>query len=413
MKRFEPEFFRGNRKRLRKVFGGTAPIVITANGLVQKTRDDDTYDFHQDANFWYLTGIDKPNFILVIDKDKDYIIAPELDERWKVFHGDIDLEPLQAVSGTDEVLLARQGWQKLAKRLKKARHVATLVPAKPFDEAYQVYTNPAKRRLVTLLRSHNRDLKFVDISKQLAELRTVKQQPEIDAIQDAIDETMTAYKLIGKKLDKYENEREISAEIDYVFAKKGIKPSFRQIVASGQNAVTLHYGKNDSVINPDEILLVDMGARVNNYCSDLTRSVTARPTKRQQDVYKAVLQVQQFALKMLRPGVQLASYEDAIRHYMGEKLRELGLVKIIDDETVRKYYPHGTSHFLGLDVHDVGDYKKPLPAGAVLTVEPGIYIPEENIGIRIEDNVLLTEDGNKVLSDRLSRDLGSLKILPK
>ena len=98
---------------------------------------------------------------------------------------------------------------------------------------------------------------------------------------------------------------------------------------------------------------------------------------------------------------------------MGEKLRELGLIKTIDGESVRKYYPHNTSHFLGIDVHDVGDFSKPLPAGAVLTVEPGIYIPEENIGIRIEDDVLLTESGNQLLSARLSRDLGSLTILSK
>lgn len=410
---FSPEFFRNNRKKLRESFGGTAPIVITANGLVQRTRDDDTYEFHQDSNFFYLTGLDEPNLVLVIDKDRDYIIGPELNERWRIFHGETDLEKYSASSGVDETLPAQAGWQKLAKRLKKSKHVATIVPTKAFDDRFLVYTNPAKRRLVALMKKYNSDLKFVDVYKHLAELRTVKQPEEIEAIQDTIDQTLEVQKIIGKKIGKYKNESELSAEIDYLFAGSNLKASFRQIIAGGKNAVTLHYSKNDAPIRPGEILLIDMGAIKSGYCSDITRAVNPKPTKRQLEVYEAVLQVQEFALKMLRPGLQLASYEAAVEHYMGEKLRELGLIRTIDTESVRKYYPHNTSHFLGIDVHDVGDFSKPLPENAVLTVEPGIYIPEENIGIRIEDDVVLTEDGNRVLSYRLSRELSSLTILPK
>ncbi|HEX5797695.1 MAG TPA: Xaa-Pro aminopeptidase [Candidatus Saccharimonadales bacterium] len=408
--KFTPEFFQDNRKRLCEVFGGQAPIILTANGLIQRTRDDDTYEFHQDSSFWYLSGIDDPNFILVIDKDKQYLIGPDINERWRVFHGDMDLDKFAKISGADEVLSYKQGWQKLSKRLKKVKHVATLVPPEDFDERFQVYSNPARRRLVKQLKSHNSSLQFIDLTKHIVNLRMVKQAPEIETIQQTVDETMEVYKLIGKKLESFKNERELSAEIDYLFAKKGLNHSFRQIVAGGKNAVTLHYVRNDAPIEPGKVLLLDIGASKANYCSDLTRTVSAKPTKRQLAVYDAVMQVREFALKMLRPGVQLASYESAIRHYMGEKLRELGLIKIIDEQSVGKYYPHSTSHFLGIDVHDVGNYQKPLPAGAVLTVEPGIYIPEENIGIRIEDDVLLTETGNRVMSDRLSRELTSLKI---
>lgn len=412
-KRFSSNFFKNNRKKLRESFGGTAPIIITSNGLVQRTRDDDTYEFHQDSNFWYLTGLDEPNLVLVIDKDKDYLIGPELNERWRIFHGETDLEKYSQTSGVSETLPAQQGWQKLGKKLKKSRHVATIIPPKTFDERFLVYTNPAKRQLVRMMKSYNPDIKFVDISKQIAELRTIKQPEEIDAIQSAIDESMAVMKILGKKIGKYGNEREVSAEIDYLFAKKGLSPSFHQIVAGGKNAVVLHYKENNAPINPQEILLVDMGLIKNGYCSDLTRAVNPAPSKRQLEVYDAVLQVQTFALKMLRPGLQLASYEAAVEHYMGEKLRELGLIRSIDTESVRKYYPHNTSHFLGIDVHDVGDFTEPLPQNAVLTVEPGIYIPEENIGIRIEDDVILTEQGNRVLSSRLSRELTSLTILPR
>ena len=409
---FTPEFFRGNRKRLREIFGKTEPIILTSSGLVQRTRDDDTYEFHQDGSFWYLSGIDEPNFILVIDKDKDYLIGPELDARWLAFHGGIDFEALAKRSGVDEVLPGKLGWQKLSKRLTRAKHAATMIPPQGFDERFMVYTNPAKAHLVKSLKSHNSKIKLLDITGHIAQLRMIKQEPEIEAIQRVIDETLEVYKVIGKKLDKYQNEREISAEIDYLYAKRGLKPSFRQIIAGGKNAVTLHYGRNDSPVNPSEILLMDIGASLSHYCSDLTRSVTTKPTKRQQAVYDAVLQVREFALKMLRPGIQLPNYEGAISHYMGEKLRELGLIKIIDEPSVRKYYPHNTSHFLGIDVHDEGDFQEPLKAGMVITVEPGIYIPEENIGIRIEDDVLITQAGNKVLSERLSRELGSLRILP-
>jgi Xaa-Pro aminopeptidase len=413
MKSFGPEFFQGNRKRLQKAFGGTAPIVIAANGLIQRTREDDTYDFHQDSNFWYLCGVEEPNFVLVIDKDKDYLIGPDLDDRWKAFHGGIDFGGISRRAGVGEVLPGSRGWQKLSKRLKKAKHVATLIPPKVFDDRFQVYTNPAKRRLVEILKGYNADLQLIDISKHIIGLRMVKQAPEIQAIQKTIDETIEVYKIIGRNLGKFENEKEVSAEIDRVFARHGLKHSFRQIVASGGNAVTLHYNRNDSPIDPAQVLLLDVGASLSNYCSDLTRAVTASPTKRQLAVYNAVLQVREFALKMLQPGVQLASYESAIEHYMGEKLRELGLIKIIDGQSVRRYYPHNTSHFLGIDVHDVGNFDKPLEPGTVLTVEPGIYIPEEEMGIRIEDDILITEGGNRVLSARLSRELTSLTILSK
>lgn len=409
---FTPEFFRGNRAELQKEFGGTAPIIITANGLVQRTSDDDTYDFRQDSNFWYLTGLNEPNLILVIDKDKEYLIGPELDERWKIFNGDIEYEKLKSISGVDEILPGRAGWQKLSKRLKKVKHIATIQPAKVFIEEFQAFSNPAKRRLVKILKSHNQQLQMIDISKQISNLRMVKQEPEIEVIQVAINKTVDVYQSIGKKLGKYKNENEISADIDYMFAKKELGRSFKQIVAGGKNAVTLHYTKNNALLNPEEILLIDMGGSFRGYSADLTRAVASVPTKRQTAVYKAVMQVQDFAIKMLKPGVQLATYESAIEHYMGEKLRELGLIKMIDSTSVRKYYPHRTSHFLGLDVHDVGDYQKPLESGVVLTVEPGIYIADENIGIRIEDNVLITSNGNKVLSARLSRDLSSLTILP-
>jgi Xaa-Pro aminopeptidase len=152
---------------------------------------------------------------------------------------------------------------------------------------------------------------------------------------------------------------------------------------------------------------IDIGAEVFHYAADITRTliIGTKPTTRQQSVYQAVLEVQNFAIGLQKPGAIIADNEKKVRKFMGIKLIELGLIKKATADEISRFYPHSTSHFLGLEAHDAGDYKQPLRPGVVLTVEPGIYIAEENIGIRLEDDVLITPDGNKVLSAGLSRDL--------
>jgi Xaa-Pro aminopeptidase len=163
---------------------------------------------------------------------------------------------------------------------------------------------------------------------------------------------------------------------------------------------------NDGQLSADELVLLDVGAECDHYAADLTRTVSmGSPSRRQQLVYDAVLEVHAHAIGLLKPGVILKEYEKQVEAFMGECLRELGLIKSIDPEAVRTFYPHSTSHFLGLTAHDAGLYDQPLEAGMVLTVEPGIYIADEALGIRVEDDVLITNDGNRMLSDRLLREL--------
>jgi Xaa-Pro aminopeptidase len=183
--------------------------------------------------------------------------------------------------------------------------------------------------------------------------------------------------------------------------------AFAPIIAGGPRACTLHYERNDAALSADELLLCDVGAEYSHYAADITRtfSLADAPTRRQETVHAAVLDVHAFAVSLLKPGVMPKAYEQQVREFMGEKLRELGLIKTIERDTVREFYPHATSHFLGLNAHDVGQYDLPLEPGIVLTVEPGIYIHEETIGVRIEDDVLITEDGNRILSDALPRGL--------
>jgi len=237
----------------------------------------------------------------------------------------------------------------------------------------------------------------------------IKQPAELAAIQQAINVTTSSLKeaLRPAKLRHYRHEYELEAELSRGFRRRGSEGhAFQPIVAAGERACTLHNVANNGPLASNQLIVVDVGAQVEHYAADITRTVSnGTPSRRQQAVYSAVLEVQTFAIDLLRPGTLLKDYEQLVEHFMGEKLRELGLIKIIDHDSVRQFYPHATSHFLGLNVHDVGDYDRPLEAGVVLTVEPGIYIQREGLGVRIEDDVLITPKGHKILTNRLSREL--------
>ena len=402
----DSSFFKGNRERLRTLFTGTAPIVITANGLLQRNGDSN-FLFRQDSSFWYLTGIEEPDVILVMDKDKEYLIIPDRDEHRAAFDGAIDTSYITEISGIADVQQAKLGWKLLSSRMKRVKHVAVLAAPPAYIESQGLYTNPARARLIEQLKANNEELELLDIRPHLARMRMIKQPVEIEQIQEAIDITAKVLLNLQKKgWQKFSHEYELEAAITAGFRTQGASHAYQPIVAAGQNACTLHYVHNNDAIQAGSLLLLDVGAEVQNYAADITRTYSVNePTKRQQQVLDAVLDVQQFAFARLKPGVLIREYEESVRQYMGEKLRELGLIKLIDHSTVRQYYPHATSHFLGLDVHDVADYDRPLEPGMVLTVEPGIYIAEENIGIRIEDDVLIEESGIRILSDKLPRVL--------
>jgi Xaa-Pro aminopeptidase len=406
--RFTSEFFAGNRQRLRELFTGTAPIVVTANGLLQRGADS-TYGFAQDANFWYLTGIDEPDIALVMDRDKEYLIVPARSASREAFDGAPNAEALSRRSGIQAIYDDKAGWEQLGKRLKKVKHAATLATPPAYVEHYGMYTNPARAALVERLKAEKPGLELLDLLPHLVRLRMIKQPAELAAIQAAINITIAGLRETTRpaKLRGYAYEYQAEAELSRAFRRRGANGhAFEPIVASGQRACTLHNVSNSGPLAADELLLIDVGAEVGHYAADISRTVSlGAPSRRQQAVHAAVLDVQGFAFGLLRPGALLKDYEQQVEHYMGEKLRELSLIKTINHQEVRKFYPHATSHFLGLNVHDVGDYDRALEPGMVLTVEPGIYIPREGIGVRVEDDVLVTPMGIKILSDKLSREL--------
>ncbi|HEX5798122.1 MAG TPA: Xaa-Pro aminopeptidase [Candidatus Saccharimonadales bacterium] len=394
------KFFAGNRSKLLNQVN-SAPIVLSANGLIQRTRDDEVFPFEQDGNFWYLTGVDEPDVLLVMDGSKEYLILPKRDDRHKVFSEQVDKAKLKNTSGISEIYDYDEGWEKLAAILKKSKSFHTVKPPKEFLSSYDVYSNPASRRFAEKVLNVSSTLEQKDISREIISLRTIKNNEEVNCIRQAIKCTGEILERISSNIDDYKNEHDISADLNDFYFRNKLDYAFLPIVAAGKNATILHYKSNKDPISKGASVLIDTGVKFNNYCSDITRTIMKNPTTRQKAVYKAVADTQEYAMGLLKPGVSIREYEIKVAKFMGAELKKLGLIKQANNENVRKYYPHGTSHSLGIDVHDPADYSKPLEAGMVITVEPGIYIPEEDLGVRIEDNVLITQDGVEELSSSI------------
>jgi Xaa-Pro aminopeptidase len=418
---FSPNFFKNNRKRLLEKTKADL-IVLTASGLVQSSNDE-THPFIQDSNFWYLTGVQEPDIVAVFSGAEEFLIVPNRDKIRIIFEGDVNKAELAKISGINKVMDEREGWKRLRQLLKKS--VATVAPPAAYIRRAGFYTNPARARLIKRLKNGRNGFEITDLRSELAEMRMYKQEPEVRAISKSLDIAIKSFKDVLSRRKDFEYEYQVEAAMNCNFRYFGGEgPSFATIAASGKNACILHYREHKNKLKREELLLIDAGTSFSHYASDLTRTIALRPpSERQQAVYDAVLSIQKYAFGLIKPGLSFKDYHLAIDKFSAEKLKELGLIKKKDDDQkLRKYCPHGVSHFLGLDVHDVADYrpKKKVSEGTnrtaafnefrfqpgiVLTVEPGIYIPEEGIGIRIEDNILVTNDGNEVLSAGLSKGL--------
>ena len=240
----------------------------------------------------------------------------------------------------------------------------------------------------------------------LQRLRSVKEPEEIAQIQKACDITEAGFRRILDKVHPGMKEYELEAEFAHEFLRRGSRGfAYTPIVATGENANVLHYIQNDAEIKDGDLILLDIGAEYGNWASDMTRCVPANGkfSPRQKEVYEAVLRVKDAAAKMLKPGVIWAEYQDKVGRIMEKELIKLGLLTEADIKNenpewpaYKKYFMHGTSHHMGLDTHDYGILEEPMQAGMVLTVEPGIYIPEEGIGVRIEDDYVIQEEGDAV-----------------
>ncbi len=401
----DASFFTSNRERLAdQLIGGL--VITTAYSSMQRSGDM-AFKFEQESNFWWLTGIDAPDWWLIVDngRRKSWLVAPNVSESHQIFDGSLSPAAAMAVSGVDEVIGYDEAL-KMLRTLAKKHSVAYTLGEPPHAEYFDFHLNPAPKKLHDLLKRTFNSIQ--DCRKDISALRAIKQPEEIVAMRKAINLTVDTFESVKSMVSRAKYEYEVEAEFSYYFRKNGAAGhAYDPIVASGKNACTLHYVNNNARLKKRQLLLLDIGARHAGYAADITRTYSlGEPTKRQAAVHEAVQRAQQEIIELIGPNVPIEQYQRDVDAIMRDALGGLGLMQSTEDETnYRKYFPHAVSHGLGVDVHDSLGAPKYLRSGMVLTVEPGIYIPEEGIGVRIEDDILVTNGGRDNLSGHLSTDL--------
>lgn len=389
--------FQNNRSKLASKLKNHM-LVVPAHSSMQYSADI-AYPFRQDSNFWYLTGINEPDVVLLIDTTtgESTLLMPKQNDYQIEWDGANQTEALTTVSGITKFGDRDELPTLLKTALKSGKKIGYLAPLPEIVQPYGFYANPSRRLVEKVIRTIEPNP--VDIRSDIAKLRQVKQPGEIEAITRAIQITAKTLETVKAKLDMHKTEKDIERALTIGFySGDGDGHAFEPIIASGKNAAIIHYKNNSDRIEKNSLLLLDVGAKSSGYAADISRvwSVGA-PTQRQREVYETLLDIQTQALHMLRPGMTIREFQKKVELYAFKKQKEIG-VEFED-------YPHGVSHYLGFDVHDAGDYEMPLSEGMVLTVEPGIYLQKEGIGVRIEDDVLITKDGIKVLSSAVSKNL--------
>ncbi|MBP6413633.1 MAG: aminopeptidase P family protein [Bacteroidia bacterium] len=405
-KSIDSKLFSENRLRFAKKLAANSIAVFNSNDIMP-TNADGHMGFRQNADLFYLSGIDQEESILVIYPDakdgalREILFLKETNEHIAIWEGHkYTKEEATATSGIKTIYWLHE-FNTIFKQL--------------MFRAQNVYLN-TNEHTRAVIEVETRDARFINWCRQnfplhsyhrlapiMHQLRAIKSKHEIDLIQQACNITEKGFRRLLKFIKPGVMEYEIEAELIHEFIRNRSQGfAYGPIIASGGSACVLHYVENNKPCKNGDLILLDVAAEYGNYASDLTRCVPANGkfSKRQKEVYNAVLRVMRAATKMLVVGSTIEKYHVEVGKLMEKELIGLGL---LDAKAVakqdknkplyKKYFMHGTSHFLGLDVHDVGDFKRPLEEGMVFTCEPGIYITDENIGIRIENNILVTKKG--------------------
>ena len=405
---FPATFFTNNRQKLYKSLQPGSVLVLTAGAEMQHTLDQ-SYPFTQEPNFWYLTGVSRADWLLIVDVDTqtEYLVAPFVAEVHQIFDGSLSGEDATKVSGIKNVVAKRKGAQILKDLLAQKERAYTVFPADV--RYYGFHPNPAQKTLVRKLKAAKA---VEDIRKMLTRQRAVKQPLEIEALQQAIDITLDGIRAIIGRLPQLKSENEAEAILAYEFRRRGARHGFEPIVASGQNATTLHYEDNNAVFAPNDWLLLDVGASIHNYTADITRSMPlGSATERQKALYEALRQAQQDIIALIVPGRPIVEYAEKSERILHAAFASVGLAdKAFTRDEIYKVMPHAISHGLGYDPHDPLGLGRDdsLQSGMVLTAEIGIYLPEESFGIRLEDDILVGDTGPRNMSGALSTKLDEL-----
>ncbi len=399
------KYLEKRRERLAKNLKENELLVIFGNGQPTYPRY-----FLQDRNFFYLSGIDEPNLILTAYKSK------------KNTHFTIFIE---------RTVPERVVWEGKKISKEEATEISGVKDIKYIDEFDRIvssylsvcdtcYVNNSKNALKSPMNISQKfisdgknnfpEVIFKDAKKIMVKLRAVKDDYEIQCLVKAIQVTGAGIKRILKNARVGMYEYELEAMYLYEVYKSGLKHiGFKSIVAAGKNATTLHYEKNRDKIKNDDLVLLDLGALNNYYSADISRTfpIEKKFSSRQKDVYSGVLFVQKQIINMAKARVKISELQEKTKELLKDVCYDLKLIK--NDDELKKYYMHGVSHHLGMDTHDIMPRDTVLETGNIITVEPGLYIPEEGIGVRIEDDILITEKGRKILSDMIPKEIEELE----
>lgn len=393
--------FEKNRQKLLDRMGERSAAVLFA-GRAPYKRGDEKYPFSPDRNFYYVTGVEKEECILFLCRLPDGVrqtlfIQRDNGEMAKWVGRNMTEAEAQEASGIDEIAYIDTFRQVFAECVFKNR-VETLwldLENRDWDADF----TPGLRFAEEIRRRYPA-MRVADLYPVFSDLRLLKEDWELERMRRAMDITRLGIEEMMKQARPGMKEYEIEAHFDYILAKNGVRQkAFQTIAAGGARGTILHYAENNQPVADGELLLVDAGAQADWYNGDISRTfpVNGKFTERQKMIYEIVLEGQEKVIAAIRPGTPFASLNELLKEHYFTELQKIGLAETKED--VAKYYYHGVSHYLGAETHDIGRYtERALQPGMVLTVEPGLYIAEWGIGIRIEDDVLVTEDGCEVMT---------------
>ncbi len=384
------DFFINNRNNLYNMLEDKSIVIMCAGSAPIKSADED-YVFTPNRNFYYLTGINEMKDIYILIKDGDIkdecLIISEYDELRKKWVGKtFTKDEVNELSGVNNIYYLDKENTVIKNMLESLDSNFNVY----IDNNALVYNECLKNIFNNFI---NDKFNVIDVFPLVRDLRMKKQQSEIDKIIKANKLTNDGINLMMKMIKPNMSENAIESYFDFSIKAAGASDhAFRTIAASGVNACVLHYNANNCIMNDNELILFDLGAEFEYYKSDISRTipVNGKFTERQKQLYNIVLGAQEEVIKKAKPGLTTKDLNNIVITYYEVKLKEIGLIK--DHSEISNYYYHGVSHHLGLDTHDVA-IVQPLEAGNVITVEPGLYIEDEKIGIRIEDDILITSDG--------------------
>ncbi len=380
-------------------------LVILMSGTQIRKSADGVYPFHANRNFVYLTGIEEPEAVLIINmqKNEEILFLRDIDpftEKW-VGHF-LKKEQAQEISGIEDVRYFEDFEDYFESNIESAKRIGL-----DYDHNHEseLFFGSAKAMIEEL-----EGFPLYDVFPNLVECRMIKHPDEVKAIKNAAVITNSAIEAMLSEMKPGANEMDMAARFLYEGQKNFGSLMFDTIVASGKNATVLHYIENNQKLHDGELVLLDLGICVNHYGADISRTypINGKFTQRQKEVYQEVLNTFKYINKMIAPGISLAELNELAKVSLGEACIRLGLIDDIDD--VGRYYYHSIGHSLGLDTHDVwADRERALVPGNVITNEPGLYIAEEGIGIRLETDVLVTDSGNIDLAPQILIEIDDIE----